>query len=97
MLNCRTFPAVDLLRVVQGKRQIAIGAKPLPLCPPHVLLIALVPASPVRLEDLKMEIEFCDDEFKAVRIVLIGSYRRYGKAVCLHLQDLSAPRSVLRH
>jgi hypothetical protein len=70
LLNCRTFSAVDLLRVVQGKRQNAIGAKLLPLCPPHIVLIALVPASPVRLEELEMEIEFCDDGFEAVRAVL---------------------------
>jgi hypothetical protein len=72
LLNSRTFSAVDLLRVVQGKRQIAIGAEPLPLplLPAHVVLIALVPASPVRLKELKIEIEFCDDGFKAVREVL---------------------------
>jgi hypothetical protein len=69
LLNSRTFSAVDLLRVVKGKRQIAIGPKPLPLRPAHVVLIALVPASPVRLEELKMEIEFCDDGFNALRAV----------------------------
>ena len=69
LLNSRTFSAVDLLRVVQCKRQIAIGTKPLPLRPAHVVLIALVPASAVRLQELKMETEFCDDGFKAVRAV----------------------------
>ena len=58
------------MRVVQRKRQIAIGPKPLSLRPGHVVLIALVPASPVRLEELKMEIEFCDDGFKALRALL---------------------------
>jgi len=69
-VKLQNFSAVDLMRVVQGKRQIAIGAEPLPLRPAHVVLIALVPASRARLQELKMEIEFCDNGIKAVRAVL---------------------------